>query len=437
MDFTNPKIRPLVYQDKSSIDQFDIEDATALDAEMLRRIECSEIITFDGANKYILDIFNNAYYITTLIMMEKHPVHYFKKYIIIAEHTSSASSDIYHNNTLYRLFSAMIMAMVCNYLRLLDDHYNHENILTRRITEYFTKEFDEGSEIFTKNLLNVDILTKFHIKNESFQPRIIDAQAIQETELLLNGPNSGWRGLTKNYNHKDIAELISICQKEEAKSVMIDMIRREADGYGCHDTVMYLDNLNYNHTIDIETAVKKADLALLRHYNILLSDKNTELTKQIQTLSSQVATSNGKSNQAELETENQRLKNESKTDNSEEVNTLKTRIAELEEQIEHYHNMEKGLAVGINQAQVALFGLSLANTFHFNYTNKKKELAPMLHKLFGFGEAKIANYLSTPCSNEERDELANLFKDLCPPLYATIMERGGSHSKATPEATPT
>ena len=71
MDLTNPKIRPLVYQDKSSIDQFDIEDATALDAEMLRRIECSEIITFDGANKYILDIFNNAYYITTLIMMEK------------------------------------------------------------------------------------------------------------------------------------------------------------------------------------------------------------------------------------------------------------------------------------------------------------------------------------------------------------------------------
>ncbi len=130
-------------------------------------------------------------------------------------------------------------------------------------------------------------------------------------------------------------------------------------------------------------------------------------------------------------------KNESKTDSKEDVNTLKTRIAELEEQVEIFHQKEKGLASGINQAQVALFGLSLANTFHFNYTNKKEELAPMLHKLFGFGEAKIANYLSTPCSNEERDELANLFKDLCPPLYATIMERGGSRPKATPEVTPT
>ena len=389
MDFTNPKIRPLVYQDKSNIDQFDIEDATALDAEMLRRIECSEIITFAGTNKYILDIFNNAYYITTLIMMEKHPVHYFKKYIIIAEHTSSASSDIYHNNTLYRLFSAMIMAMVCNYLRLLDDHYNHENILTRRITEYFTKEFDEGSEIFTKNLLNVDILTKFHIKNESFQPRIIDAQAIQETELLLNGPNSGWRGLTKNYNHKDIAELISICQKEEAKSVMIDMIRREADGYGCHDTVMYLDNLNYNHTIDIETAVKNADLAILRHYYILLSDKNTELTKQIQTLLTQVATSNGKSNAAELEIENQRLKNENKE--LKEIKRLK------EQQPGQFEIPEETIDSVQLKIRIQVLNLLMRNLGYDIDTINNKKLNTTMVTLYRLILGKGATSLLTPC----------------------------------------
>ena len=389
MDLTNPKIRPLVYQDKSSIDQFDIEDATALDAEMLHRIECSEIITFDGANIYILDIFNNAYYITTLIMMEKHPVHYFKKYIIIAERTSSASSDIYHNNTLYRLFSAMIMAMVCNYLRLLDDHYNHENILTRRITEYFTKEFDEGSEIFTKNLLNVDILTKFHIKNESFQPRIIDAQAIQETELLLNGPNSGWRGLTKNYNHKDIAELISICQKEEAKSVMIDMIRREADGYGCHDTVMYLDNLNYNHTIDIETAVKNADLAILRHYYILVADKNTELTKQIQTLLTQVATSNGKSNAAELETENQRLKNENKE--------LKENKRLKEQQSGQFEIPEETIDSVQLKIRIQVLNFLMRNLGYDIETINNKKLNTTMVTLYRLILGKGATSLLTPC----------------------------------------
>lgn len=110
---------------------------------------------------------------------------------------------------------------------------------------------------------------------------------------------------------------------------------------------------------------------------------------------------------------------------------LEARIAELEkenealkEQVEHFRNMEKGTALGLNQAQAALFGLSLANTFEFQYTNKKKQLAPLLHKLFGWGQTKLKTCLSTPCEKEERDELANLFKELCPPLYDTIMKWG-------------
>lgn len=110
---------------------------------------------------------------------------------------------------------------------------------------------------------------------------------------------------------------------------------------------------------------------------------------------------------------------------------LESRIAQLEkenetlkEQVEQYRNMEKGIALGLNQAQAALFGESLANTFQFNYTNKKKQLAPLLHKLFGWGQSKLETCLSTPCEKEERDELANLFKELCPPLYDTIMNWG-------------
>lgn len=119
------------------------------------------------------------------------------------------------------------------------------------------------------------------------------------------------------------------------------------------------------------------------------------------------------------------------TEGEELAAELQSRIAELEEenktlkeQVEQYRNMEKGIALGLNQAQAALFGESLANTFQFNYTNKKKQLAPMLHKLFGWGQTKLETCLSTPCEKEERDELANLFKELCPPLYDTIMKWG-------------
>ena len=119
------------------------------------------------------------------------------------------------------------------------------------------------------------------------------------------------------------------------------------------------------------------------------------------------------------------------TEGEELAAQLEARIAELEEenealkeQVEHFRNMEKGTALGLNQAQAALFGLSLANTFEFQYTNKKKQLAPLLHKLFGWGQTRLETCLSTPCEKEERDELANLLKELCPPLYDTIMKWG-------------
>ena len=124
--------------------------------------------------------------------------------------------------------------------------------------------------------------------------------------------------------------------------------------------------------------------------------------------------------------------NEEKKKLLEENRKLKSEIEDKNEQIEMVLRKMKGISLGINQAQAALFGLSLANTFGFKYKNKKKDLAPMLHSLFGWGEAKIAAYLSTPCDNNERDELANLFKDLCPELYATIMNRG----ELPPEVTP-
>ena len=115
---------------------------------------------------------------------------------------------------------------------------------------------------------------------------------------------------------------------------------------------------------------------------------------------------------------------------------LKAKIAALEEQLAEMEKKKKGISPGINQAQAALFGLSLANAFDFKYSNMKKDLAPVIHKLFGWGKSKIAYYLSTPCEKEEKEELANLFKDLCPHLYDVIMNKGKLPFGVTPKVTP-
>jgi len=109
---------------------------------------------------------------------------------------------------------------------------------------------------------------------------------------------------------------------------------------------------------------------------------------------------------------------------SKEVEKLKAKIADLEEQLAEVKNKEKGLSLGLNQDQAALFGLSLANAFEFNYTNKKKDLAPMLHGIFGWGEFRLKQGLSNSYEKAEKEQLANFFKDLCPHLYDVIMNKG-------------
>jgi hypothetical protein len=60
----------------------------------------------------------------------------------------------------------------------------------------------------------------------------------------------------------------------------------------------------------------------------------------------------------------------------------------------------------------------------------------MLHKLFGWGETKIQKCLSISCNKEDKEELANIFKVLCPLLYSTIMNKGVLPPGETPQETP-
>lgn len=409
MDYTKQELRPLIYKDREDIDEFDIDNPQTLDAEMLRRMECSIIVNLDGANKYILDIFNNAYYITTLIMMERHPVHYLSKYILIAEHTSSAYYDIYKKTSGYKLISAIIMAMVNNYIRLLDDKYlKYDNIFINHLNNYFNEvgpfpeqDVKTAYQLYNYVSLNTD-LKDYSIKRDIFKPRSIDYQAVYEAESLLNnGKNLTWRSITNDYNRERIVELLDFCKNEQSALFLASHIRREAEGYNQEETLNFIDTLDWKKlsTLPPKKVSLENENAWLRHKYVLLSDENKRV----------------------------KITEDCKPD----IN-LKSEIEDLKEQLQMLQNKNKGLSSGINQAQTALFGLSIANAFGFNYTNKKKDLAPILHELFGWGTAKIAAYLATPCDKEERDHLANLFKDLCPKLYATIMNWG----ELPPEVTP-
>jgi len=230
MDYTLQELRSKIYCDRTDIDCFDVDNPNSLDALMLERIEHSKIIDFDGAAGYILDIFNNAYYITTLILMEKHPVHYLSKYFIIAEHTASAYKDIYHHNTNYRYFEAIIMAMVSNYLcACRPDLYSpldNTNRLLSGIWDYHNKTFyatewdSDARFLFFNNVLNDVSLKEFSVKKDWFKP-------LTSPEQLLNANSSEYEEPASDINTPaDVSSEELARQLREAEEAVVNYKER-------------------------------------------------------------------------------------------------------------------------------------------------------------------------------------------------------------------
>lgn len=395
MDYTQQFLRPLIYRERKNIEEFDINNPKALDAEMLNRIERSDVIRLQGANIYILDIFNNAYYITTLIMMEKHPIHYLSNYVLIAEYTSAAYYGTYKKISPYALFSAIIMGMVKNYLCLLDERYlERGNVFMERYDECAVSSYDTSTasnkDRIYKSFL-IDNLKDYSIDRNAFKRRSIDYVAVGEAESLLLNNNSTWRTFTDDYDEEKITELFDFCNNEYSASFLADHIRREAEGYNQTETVEFINRLDMKKlfTTPPGDATIENKYACLSYQYCLLQDKYDELKKK----SGSVPSSEG-----------------------EGVNEPDAEKIKLIEELADYKEKTQGLS----RKKAALFVLSMANAFGFNYTNKKKDLAPVANYLFGYGTASIAKRLCEGFSSSDSEELAKIFDALSPRLSEMI-----------------
>lgn len=230
--------------------------------------------------------------------------------------------------------------------------------------------------------------------------KLLDRIHILTPAQIRNLSDKAMEMITNSYEESLIRELIYQGKSNASQRIIVARIMEAFDKY--YNSLFLVDRPNFLDYIllDLECGMVLTDTGVKNENDTRVVVEENKIP---------VAPQENSHNIEKLEKENEELK---------------AQIADLEEQLAEVKNKEKGISLGINQAQAALFGLSLANAFEFSYSNKKKELAPMLHDLFGWGQAKLASYLSTPCEKEEKEELANIFKDLCPRLYKTIMNKG-------------
>ncbi len=209
--------RKLIYEDRANLEDFFIDQPGTLDAIMFDRIQRSMICDLEGAEMWARDIFNNAYYITTLILMEKYPALHLVSYFNISMSVGGG------NHTYKRYFSAMTMAMVYNYLRASDQqYYNDQQVLIKRIWDchrehYQDDQWDGDARfLFYKNVLPL-IDVKTHKMRDIFNPRPIQNVVLfEDAETILLG-----QGLDYVMN-----SIISLRKTEDAIQCFDELIQK-------------------------------------------------------------------------------------------------------------------------------------------------------------------------------------------------------------------
>lgn len=413
IDYTNVP-RPIIYKDLTDIGDFGVDDESSLMGRFFNSmLDQGFMMERLNAEEILLAVYNNAFYICTLVSLEKRPRLYLSKYFAIA-------SD-YHKDD-YWEFHIMPSTMALVYSMLIcSGKYSVEDKFMKSIWNKFQdwdqyKGYCEGKDNFYKQVFTsykmesfkqydmpgryVPIYTKgpyeFHARTiptlfSLDSPIIKSEDFVDGLDYLLNelfGPN---------YNDEDRQRLLPLIA-ERIEDLYIDdrMFERK-------------NRKHFDAYLKIEDAYKRAGLKWKSPFT---DDDPTEQE-----------TEQDNFNQEELlppdTADNNLIFNEKP---SEEIESLKkylnnaySTIEELKEKLSEYK--EKNNC--INSMQAARLGLVLAPKLGIVFSNKK-QLAPLLSGLFGWGKRKLEQKMSQIISPEEELSLANIFGELSPDLAKEI-----------------
>ncbi len=131
MNFTTLP-RQLVYTNRQSLDDFDIDSDESVDAVFFERLSTLSGLndSFVGIEKTYLNIFNDAYYICTLLMMERRPQLCYYDFLRIA-------NQGFEFMGIPNLRTVTVLSMVSYLLKHVDGQLpKNQNLAKQQIDDY-------------------------------------------------------------------------------------------------------------------------------------------------------------------------------------------------------------------------------------------------------------------------------------------------------------
>lgn len=194
MDYTKLP-RHLIYKDRKDIDDFPISmkfGFPSMEGNYLEVLEQRPFIKESyEAPELILKIFNNARYITTLICLENHPNHYFRKYLRIA---GSEDRSITIANHAVPATMALVKNYLCQYMpNLYRDSKIVEEITNNFNTESWKEMTHGGQDDFYKLVIEDSFNNPGWTTDTHFEPRDI--------REVIDNPLTTIRDISENIDY--------------------------------------------------------------------------------------------------------------------------------------------------------------------------------------------------------------------------------------------
>lgn len=240
MDYTNLNVRKQLYRERVSLDEFENDKLGELNKRLRSKIALTEVARQEGVEKITLNIFNNAYYITTAILLDK------RSELHLGEFTKIARIGIWdeghEKHPLKKYFEAVTMGMVCLYMYLCEpDWWKQEDcVLRTQMEKIYTAQYEDekmeqiqgtfyGDRFFLMERRDEYVADWFYVDKEgnpSFNSEVARCVFIPLVEEMTKEGEA--EGYMSELQHMKIGEL-----QEEIKALKqeLEELSQPVDGF--------------------------------------------------------------------------------------------------------------------------------------------------------------------------------------------------------------
>ena len=209
MDYTRLP-RKLIYRDRKELEEFGVQNAESLEGRIFSEILQMDIVNPErkDSEEKLLEIFNDAYYILTMVLLEKLPYLRMEQYLKIARTWADGKEDFKKATVVLSLVNLLIIDTCITNSQLQRFRYRLADIV---------KRYEEEKYVVKTRRLGL-FLAK---DNSHYSPRTITRECLEGIE---------WEKLTDDYDPESIRALVNHLGKSDyEKKLIVDAINKRLD----------------------------------------------------------------------------------------------------------------------------------------------------------------------------------------------------------------